>query len=157
MSTIKRNEKCWCGSEKKYKNCHYSSNQVTDFYEKKILRVSDIKKNLKLFDSEMKTLPKSYDEFLSSEKLLYVIPTNEIPIEIKSDVESLIDKYPPKLGQCFYYSHFISRQIEGVKQVFGFMTLNKDRDFYGIPDSVYEEWIEDKFSPTIVDSKGNRS
>lgn len=27
MSKLSRNDKCWCGSEKKYKNCHLSMDE----------------------------------------------------------------------------------------------------------------------------------
>lgn len=32
---LKRNDKCWCGSDKKYKKCHYSSDKK--YFDAKIM------------------------------------------------------------------------------------------------------------------------
>jgi hypothetical protein len=51
--------------------------------------------------------------------LRYVISTNNIPDEIRTDVKKLLSSKNPKRGQCLWYSKFVSSQIPGVNQIFG--------------------------------------
>ena len=51
--------------------------------------------------------------------LRYVISTNNIPDEIRTDVKKLLSSKKPKRGQCLWYSKFVSSQIPGVNQIFG--------------------------------------
>lgn len=77
---------------------------------------------------ELKTM--NTQNFLNKESLKsirdlrYIISTDNIPYEIKGKVKELIEKKPPRMGQCLWYSKFISSQIEGVNQVFGLFNLD---------------------------------
>jgi hypothetical protein len=75
-----------------------------------------------LTDELLKLESKNYltNETISNRTdLRYIISTNNIPNEIKTDVKRLISIKKPRLGQCLWYSKFISSQIPGVNQIFG--------------------------------------
>ena len=70
------------------------------------------------------------DKFLTKETwknvkdLRYIISTNNIPLEIKGKVKELLENKPPRMGQCLWYSKFITSQVKDVNQVLGLFELN---------------------------------
>jgi hypothetical protein len=77
--------------------------------------------------NELKTF--STDKFLTKETwknvedLRYIISTDNIPLEIKEKVKEIIVTKPPRMGQCLWYSKFITSQIKDVNQVLGLFEL----------------------------------
>jgi hypothetical protein len=61
--------------------------------------------------------------------LRYIISTLKIPVEIRKDVLKLMGTKQPKLRQCLLYSKFVSTQIPGVNQIFGFFQLKEFQKF----------------------------
>lgn len=64
------------------------------------------------------------DSLKNIKDLRYIISTDNIPNEIKGKVKEMIENKPPRMGQCLWYSKFISSQIEGVSQVLGLFNLD---------------------------------
>lgn len=93
----------------------------TEFYQPKI------DKEMFMLNNELKTMDSHKfftDETLKNVKdLRFVISTDKIQNEIKGKVKDLLKSTPPRMGQCLWYSKFISSQIEGVKQVLGLFEL----------------------------------
>ncbi len=101
-----------------------------------------------------------YNKFYESVKLPYVIGYNNLPTEIKTQIVEIVKRKKPVSGQCFFYSQFISSQIEGVNQVLGFFKCSRSKQILkqlsdnGIILQPFKKYnILD--TPCIIDEKFN--
>ena len=119
MMKIGRNDKCHCGSGKKYKKCHLIKenlikNQVDDFMKKQVTMMN----NRNVVDS-IKRTDITDDDFLNGNKILYVVNTDNLPNEIRGKVKNLLDTKIFYEKTCWFNSSTLSLKINGVEKVDG--------------------------------------
>lgn len=146
---------------------HFIPNQQRSSYSR-FQKVSKIQQITNHFTTHIKfykdlsdiDYEKLFENFKESKKLPYVIGFGKLPIEIQNKVKSLVKHKPPVRKQCFLYSQFISSQIEGVNQIFGFFKIKrfneirKDLENVGFEIPKYKK-IELYGSDMIFDNNGD--
>ena len=150
-----RNQKCHCGSGKKFKKCclQNEQNSIANLIQQLAQPIIKVKKEVKLINSNIKYVEKNFDRINKpykvfkergsiKEEIRCVSNIYNLPIELQSKLSDVILEYPPFPSQCIAYSQYISSSIEGVKVEIGlFKTDGVANDFpYDNPKK--NQWYE---------------
>jgi hypothetical protein len=139
---IGRNQKCVCGSGLKYKMCCLrrtlevkSVDIHTERYNvDKILRNKDLIKSIKSQRLYSSKIPIS--ECLNGSVVKSITKIENLPSEIKEDVETTLRNTPFKSAHSFHNSYLIASEIDGVEKVDGWISWKFDLPYL---DEFYNE------------------
>jgi len=106
-----RNEMCNCGSGKKFKKCciHNISNTTEKLVNDVSIEISNTTERI----------VSTNDNFENSDDIKYVTSVGNLPNSIKSRIKKYTNKFPSKVGQCFYNGCLLSLNVPGVRIVYG--------------------------------------
>ena len=114
-SKVGRNEKCPCGSGKKFKKCCI----VNEFQKKSEVQMS-------IYEEMTKTKSRivSNDSiFVTCRQIPFVKNINSLPKKKSEEILKYLKEFPPKMGQCYYNSSLTSFNVKDVNIVYGYFSI----------------------------------
>jgi len=119
---IGRNDKCHCGSGKKYKKCciHKDLYKIPQPIKDVYSEISDTTSKI----------VSNYSNFTECIDIPIVKSIKSLPNNIINDIKKYNKKYPSKMGECYNNSCLLSLNIDDVNVVYGYYSIPFIQNFY---------------------------
>ena len=127
-----RNEKCFCGSGKKYKKCCMNIYEKLTSYDHINIfhrHLEDPKLEEKL-DNTIDHYLHNFkcEDFMNTTKVPFVRNYHYLPQEILKQIKLVLKFKPLNMGGCYYNSLYLSLLVDGVEKVDGFIYESVDQE-----------------------------
>lgn len=127
-----RNEKCFCGSGKKYKKCCMNIYEKLTSYDHMNIfhkHLDDPKLEQEL-DNTIDHYTHNFknEDFMNTTKVPFVRNYHNLPQEILKQIKLVLKFKPFNMGGCYYNSLYLSLLVDGVEKVDGFIYDDDTKD-----------------------------
>jgi uncharacterized protein (UPF0333 family) len=150
-SKIGRNDKCECGTGKKYKKCCLRKQQkIVKASHRTVKNMWDIART---FPDEQEQIEAMIarediepDEFNTADDVKWIKRNENIPSEIKPQIDEFIETYPMKEQLCWYNAQAVTEKVIGVEKVDGWYGHLETERFEKVIDRFDYDVEKDDFS-----------